>query len=377
MLKQFTKKNVATEKNKGAVADNDSLPNIYREEYFDKLEKPKSAYGLLAVVCLLAVVAGLAATFTYDGFFREQVTTDKTGQKIVVDKQENITVTSEERLKDMAESAGASVAIFYPKATGAGNIFFESAEALGTGIVLTSDGWLVTTKGLINKIGESKYIILANKKAYEAQTTIKDPASNLVFIKLEARDLPVAKLGDADLLVSGQTVYGFIGNYPSAKLASLHVAEVGLKPGTSIVESTEKMSASLLCREGYDASLVGAPIINLAGEVVALINDSNEAVLINYLKPVLDGLLKRSKIERTLLGVNYIDLAAHPQIKAKDGELEMKGAIISGDKNIAAVAKNSPGDKAGLKTGDIIVAIEDETLGAGQSLGEIIQSYSE
>ncbi|HRY63535.1 MAG TPA: S1C family serine protease [Patescibacteria group bacterium] len=383
MLKKFTQTTIGQGKEKAKSPEQlpaqkiTELPKIYQDDSFAKLEKPRGGAGMVAVAVILAILTSLTAVFTYEGFFRETIATDEGGQKIIVDKQENITVTAEERLKDMSESASQSVVNFYRQPTNEGTNFYEASKSLGSGVVLTNDGWLMTSKGLMDKIGTEKYVILAsNAKIYEAQSVVKDPGSDLVFIKIEASDLPVAKLGEARALTSGQTVYGFISNYPSAKLASLHAAEVTTGAGGSIVESTEKMSAALFCREGYEGSLLGAPIINLAGEVVALINSGSEAVPTAYLKPILDGLLKKNKIERALFGAHYINLAAHPKINAKDAELITKGAMISGDKNIAAIVKNSPADKAGLKTGDIIMAVEDERLGADKSLGEIIQTYS-
>ncbi|NMB48365.1 serine protease [Candidatus Kuenenbacteria bacterium] len=381
MFKKFTqtkvgqlenkKENKETGEKKSTAAD--KLPEIYREEYFGRLEKPKSGLSLVVVAVVLAILSSLTAVFVYEGFFREAVVADKSGQKIIVDKQENITVTSEERLADLSEAAGAAVVAFYQKPSATGNHFFEAEQVLGSGLVLTSDGWLVTTTGLLNKIGESKYVVVTNKnKVYEPKSVVEDPGSNLVFVKIEAKDLPVAKIGEAKTMTSGQLVYGFICNYPKVKLASLHVAEVG----APTVESTEKMTAVLWCREGYDESLLGAPIINMAGEALAVVNSKNEAVPMNYLKSILDGLLKKNKIERSVLGVNYISLAAHPKFNLQDGELIARGAMISGDKNIAAVKKGSPAEKAGLKAGDIIIAVGEDSLAADKTLGELIQSYA-
>jgi S1-C subfamily serine protease len=94
-----------------------------------------------------------------------------------------------------------------------------------------------------------------------------------------------------------------------------------------------------------------------------------------YLRTVLDDLLKKNKIERTSLGVNYINLGTHPKIDLQSGEMVSRGAILSGYKNMTAIVKGSQAEKAGLKLGDIIVAVEEDTIGAGESLSEIIQNY--
>jgi len=382
MLKKFTQTNIGQgqekDKKNSQVSEEktNELPKIYQDDGFGKLEKPKSGLSVVTLAVILAIFASLTAVFAYEGFFRETIVMDKTGQNIIVDKQENITVTTEERIKELGESASKSVVSFYQKPTGAGSNFYEDSETLGSGVILTNDGWLMTSKGLMNKIGTDEYIILvSNAKIYEAKSVINDPGSDLVFIKIEAKDLPVTKIGEAMKLSSGQTVYGFIANYPNAKLASLHIASVTNNNQENIVESTEKMSVAVFCREGYDPSLIGAPIINLAGEVVAMINNGSEAIPAEYLRTVLDDLLKKNKIERTNLGVNYINLSSHPKINLTTGELLNKGALLSGYKNMTAIVKGSPAEKAGLKLGDIIVAIEDDMIGVEKSLGEIIQNY--
>lgn len=378
MLEKFTKKSLKQSGNKFNIKNNsikaDELPKIYEAET-NKLEQPKSHYGLVIVSCVLATVLSLTAVFVYEGFFKETATTDKNGQKIIVDKQENITVMAEERIASLGETASQPVVNFYKKPTEASGYFYDEGETFGSGVILTSDGWLMTTKGLLEKIGAEKYIILiGNLGAHEPKTVLKDPGSDLVFIKIETKDLPVAKLGETNKLSSGQEVFGFIASYPKAKLASLHIAKIGTGISDTIVESTEKMSTAVFCREGYDVSLFGAPIINLAGETVALINNQNEAVPIDQAKPILENILKKNEVERAYLGVSYISLPSHPKIDLKTGELLGRGALLSGYKNKTAVAKGSPGEKAGLKSGDIILSVEDESVGI-KTLGEIIQTY--
>ena len=378
MLEKFTKKSLKQTGSKSSAQNSpakaDELPKIYAGET-DKLEQPKNHYGLVVLSCLLATILSLTAVFIYEGFFKKTAADDKNGQKIIIDKQENITVTAEERINDLGETASQAVVNFYKKPTDAGGYFYEESEAFGSGVILTSDGWLITTKGLLEKIGGEKYIVLtANLSAHEPKSVLQDPGSDLVFIKIEAKDLPVAKLGETNKLSSGQEVFGFIASCPKSKLASLHIAKIGTGASETIVESTEELSTAVFCREGYDASLFGAPVINLAGETVALVHNQSEAVPIDYAKPILENILKKNEIERAYLGVGYISLSAHPKINLKTGELLGRGALLSGYKNKTAVAKGSPAEKAGFKSGDIILAVEDESVGL-KTLGEIIQTY--
>lgn len=377
MLNNFTHKKIGKEKS-GELPKNgaEKLPEIYKAEAEEQLEKPRGGYGMIVLACFLATAFSLAAIFVYDGFFREPMGGGVAGQRVIVDKQENITVTFEERLGYLNEQASQVVVSFYKKPTETSGYFFETAESFGGGVVITNDGWVATSKGLLAKIGKEKYIILTNnQKVFEVESVVLDPGSDLAFVKIDGRDLPVAKFGETKNVVSGQELYGIIKDFPKSRMASLHVAEVDLKNGNEIIESTEKMNLVVFCQEGYDMSLLGAPLINISGEVIAIVNNQSEAVPMAYTKTILDGLLKKNKITRTSLGVNYINLAKHPKIDSKTGELVSRGALLSGYKNVTAVVKNSQAEKAGLKSGDIIISVEENTLGEKESLGEIIQNY--
>ena len=76
-----------------------------------------------------------------------------------------------------------------------------------------------------------------------------------------------------------------------------------------------------------------------------------------------------------MLGVRYINLAKYPRV-GSDGEIRDKGALLSGFKNLTAVAKGSPADKAGLQVGDIIVMVEDELVNGKKTLTQMIQEYN-
>lgn len=116
-------------------------------------------------------------------------------------------------------------------------------------------------------------------------------------------------------------------------------------------------------------------MVNLSGEIMAIVLDTKYALPTEYLIPIMGGIIKND-IKRPELGVNYINLAKYPKVNPKTGEMRDHGALLSGYKNLLAVKRGSPADKAGLQVGDIILQVEDELVNGKKTLTQMIQEYS-
>ena len=125
----------------------------------------------------------------------------------------------------------------------------------------------------------------------------------------------------------------------------------------------------------------GGPLVNAAGEVIGINtayasqgNNVGFAIPINSVKGIMAGVLKDGKFERAVLGVHYQTIT--PLI-AKEKKLDVTaGAYVKGSNNVSAVIKGSAGDKAGIKDGDIITAVNGTKIGTAGSLGSLIGEYA-
>jgi len=384
MSKKFTLKPIKTLVTKTAGQTELTSANEVSQEKFDDfykhnggsvIEKPKVGPGIWGLVILVSILFGFGSALLYNFLFNNNP--GATGnQNVVIDKKENVTVTSEEQLAAIAENINPVMVNFYDDSTDVSGPFYQDIYSLGSGFILTSNGWLVTTQSVLDKIAGKDFVVLtADYKVYRVEKTLTDPISAVVFMKITANDLPVAKLGEISSAHSGQKVYGFIANYPEAKIASLHLADLQATTLDDVVDSTEKFAHFVTAREGYDPSLAGAPIVNLAGEIVAIIADQQTAIPTQYLTTAIADLSKKDKIDRAYFGVHYINLAKYPKIDRATAVMRDNGALLSGYKNLLAVAKGSPADKAGLQVGDIITMIEDEPVNGRVTLTQMIQEY--
>lgn len=252
----------------------------------------------------------------------------------------------------------------------------------GKGVILTSDGWILTTKStfgdLKEKALEEKYLIITSTgKSYEVKEFILDKVSDIVFLKVEAEDLPVIQIGSREKLEVGQTIATFDDSgIVTTKIASLNY-ETPFLEKKDLIKSSEKFSKFIFLEDPIFEK-GGNPLINSEGEVVGLLafEGARVAIPIDYIKSAFVDILKYKKIKRTFLGVNYIDLAS---IRLKENATVglKKGALLYENKDlkIKATIPKSPAEAAGLKAGDIILKIDKEELSSTRDLTELIQEY--
>jgi len=378
-LKKFTTKSINTPPETGHNSAGKEKTTEQFDEFYNNQKqiiiKPHGGYSRWILIILVTIFFSFITIFTYDIFLKTEMPTNSE-QQVIIERQEDITIIADERLTQLEEQINPIIVNFYLKPNDSSGSFYQDIYSFGSGFILTSDGWLVTTQSVMDKIDKENYIILThNYEIYETEKIVYDPISPLVFIKIKATNLPVAKFGKITESFSGQNVFGFIASYPKAKNATLHLADLQASTLDDVVASTEEFSHFVSCREGYDVSLIGAPIINMAGEVIAIINNSQTAIPIDYFTKIINNLGKTGTIDRVYFGINYINLSKYPKIDTTSQEILDRGALLSGYKNLLAVEKLSPADKAGLQVGDIILMVEDETVNGHKTLTAIIQDY--
>lgn len=254
----------------------------------------------------------------------------------------------------------------------------------GSGFIVSADGLIVTNKHVVSDSSASYTVFMSNGKKYQASVLATSPVQDLALIKIQASDLPVAKLGDSDSIRIGQTAIA-IGN-PLGELAN--TVSVGVVSGLARnVVASDSLGASELL-EGViqtDAAInpgnSGGPLVNLRGEVIAIntaiVSDANGlgfAIPINNVKRDIRSALQTGKIIVPFMGVRYVTIN---EAVAKQENLSVNyGALIRSSSNAEGVVPGSPAAKAGLQEGDIILSIDGRDLTPEESLVSRIQKYS-
>jgi len=229
-------------------------------------------------------------------------------------------------------------------------------KSLGSGFIISKDGYLFTNYHVIDKADEI-LVRLSDEKEYKAEVIGKDKNTDIALLKIEPENsLPVATLGVSEALRVGDWVVA-IGNpfglsqTVTAGIVSAKGRVIGAGPYDNFIQT--------------DASInpgnSGGPLFNLEGEVVgintAIIAQGQGigfAIPIDMAKQILSQLKTKGKVVRGWLGVSVQDITEEI---AKELNIESReGALVSD------VFEGDPAEKAGIKTGDVIVEIEGEKI---------------
>jgi serine protease Do len=229
------------------------------------------------------------------------------------------------------------------------------AQGLGSGAIFDARGYILTNNHVVQGAQQIR-VTLPDGRAFPGKLIGADPITDLAVVKIEARDLPVAQLGDSAKLEVGETVIA-IGN------------PLGLEGGPTVTVGVVSALARSIEDPGgptlhdliqTDAAInpgnSGGPLIRMTGEVIgvntAIIQGAQGigfAISINSAKPIVQELLAHGRIVRPVIGI--VPVSVTPQIAAAY-ELPVDRGVL-----IAKLDPRGPAARAGMRAGDIIVAI--------------------
>jgi len=224
-------------------------------------------------------------------------------------------------------------------------------KSLGSGFLISRDGYIVTNDHVVRD-AESIQVKLSNDKVYDAKVIGGDHKSDIAVIKINAADLPAAVLGDSDKLEVGQWAIA-IGN-PFGLDRTMTVG---------VISATGRSNMGIEIYENFiqtDASInpgnSGGPLLNVYGEVIG-INTAivaagqgiGFAIPISMAKPILAQLIQKGSVSRGYMGVTIQPVTE--ELAQSFGLKQAKGALVND------VIKGGPADKAGIRQGDIITAL--------------------
>ena len=268
----------------------------------------------------------------------------------------------------------------------------ERGTALGSGVIYDKDGHIITNNHVV--AGAAKIqVTLADGRVYDADTTGTDPATDLAVIQLkDAPDnLTVAQLGDSDKLTTGQDVMA-IGN------------PLGLSSTvtTGIISALDRPVVNSQGEDGSGGRSSSSAVYTNAIQIDAAINPGNSGGPLFDEKGRVIGITSSiATMGRSgggeggsgsigigfAIPVKLADKVAKQLIKSGAAThaylgvtLDTDGATADGEKRagakITSVESGSPADKAGLKTNDVVVAIDGKTTAQGSALTGYVRQYS-
>src|SRR3972149_3172638 len=218
---------------------------------------------------------------------------------------------------------------------------------VGSGIILTADGFILTTQHVIEQAAEIEVQLMDDRK-FPAKVVGKDARTDLALLKVEAAGLPVLPLGDSDKLEVGELVLAIGNPFGLEHSVSLGIVSRKGRALGSAGTFTDYIQTDASVNPGNS----GGPLLNLRGEVIGI----NTAVIpnrqvafaipINLAKSLLPELQARGRIAWGFLGVSIQDVTQ--ELAKAMGVPEVKGALVN---NVLA---GQPAEAAGMRGGGSI-----------------------
>jgi serine protease Do len=232
----------------------------------------------------------------------------------------------------------------------------QKRKSLGSGFIVSPDGFILTNNHVVEK-AEEVTVTLLDKEEFKAKVVGTDPKIDIALIKIDAkRKLPYVTLGDSDKLDVGEWVVA-IGN----PFALGHTVTAGIVSAKGRIIGSGPYDDFIQTDASINPGNSGGPLFNLKGEVVGI----NTAIMqggqgigfatpIQLAKSVLEQLKDKGKVTRGWLGV-YIQKLT-PEAAENLGISGRHGALVSD------VTSGGPAEKAGIRTGDVIVGFNGKEI---------------
>lgn len=247
------------------------------------------------------------------------------------------------------------------------------AQALGSGVIARSDGYIITNNHVIDG-ADALEVKLYDGTFYDAEVVGTDPNSDLAVIKVDAANLPAIRLGEIDNVKVGQWTMAFgsplsedLGNTVTAGIVS------ALGRTSTNLSSLNIFAAFIQTDAAINPGNSGGPLVNLKGELIGINSaiysrtGGNQgigfAIPVDVVRNVTDQLIETGAVERGNLGVYFEGVST---------SLSEALEVPRGAAQVTRVLENSAAENAGLKTGDIIIAVDGFTLQDPNQLRTII-----
>jgi serine protease Do len=255
---------------------------------------------------------------------------------------------------------------FFGDQFGGGKPHAEREQALGSGVIVTSDGTILTNNHVIDGASDIK-VQLSDKREFQAKLVGADPKSDVAVLKIQAKDLPTLPVGDSRQLNVGDLIFAIGDPFGIGETATMGIVSATGRGQLGIEDYENFIQTDAAINPGNSGGAMIDIHGNLVGINTAILSHGsggNEgvgfAIPMSMVKPVMDQILEHGKVIRGYLGVYIQDIT--PEI-AKAFNYNQSGGALVGD-----VTPNTPGARAGLKKGDVIVKLDGQPVNSANDL---------
>lgn len=281
---------------------------------------------------------------------------------------------------DMIEETTEKV-VGISKLKNTGSSIFSSNEendlGLGTGFVVTADGYIVSNSHVTGEKYSKCYVTLENGNNYEGTVAWSDTDLDLSIVKINSKNLPYVSLGDSSSIRVGETVYA-IGNPIGFEFRRTVTSGIISAKNRTIKIEEENKTSYMTDLIQTDATInpgnSGGPLIYPNGDVIGIntvkistAEGIGFAIPINIIKPIIESFKKTGTFEEATIGIYAYDKEVIPYLNSSYNTINFDTGIY-----VEQITKNGPADNTELKEGDIITNIDGKELNTMNDLREYI-----
>ena len=252
----------------------------------------------------------------------------------------------------------------------------RTREGFGSGVIISADGYIVTNNHVIDG-ADSIIVTLNDSRQFDATLVGTDPTTDIALLKVDAAELPTVVFGESDALKVGEWVLAvgnpfMLNSTVTAGIVSAKARALGMGSGQQLgIESFIQTDAAV------NPGNSGGALVNTAGELVG-INTAIYSQTGNYagysfavpssiVQKVVADLRQYGTVQRALLGIEIRNVDA---ALAKEKSLSVSEGVY-----VARVSENSAADAAGIRTGDVVTAIDGSAVRTVAQLQEQVARH--
>lgn len=256
----------------------------------------------------------------------------------------------------------------------------REVRAGGSGVLISSDGYIVTNHHVVDKATKLK-VKLYDGRTLPAKLIGTDPTTEVALIKIEGSGFPTLAFGDSNALRLGEWVLAIGSPFDlqstiTAGIVSAKSRNLGAIPNQYRVESFIQTDAAV------NPGNSGGALVNTAGELVGIntLIKSQTGTYMGYsfaipssiVKKVVVDLKEYGVVQRALLGVTYLEVNEEfVEQMGEENDIHEPGGVY-----VAEVSEEGAAKAAGIRKGDVITVIDGTVLGPSTNLSEIMARYS-
>lgn len=255
----------------------------------------------------------------------------------------------------------------------------------GTGFIISSDGLVLTNRHVVTDVDAEYEVSMSDGATYTAEVLARDLILDIAVLKIQAENLPVARLGSSEKIEIGETVIAIgdaLSEYQNTVTKGV-ISGIGRRViAADGFGSSEIIEEALQTDAAINPGNSGGPLINIDGEVIGVntaVNRSGQsigfAIPIDAIKIVIESVREHGRIVRPWLGVRYVLL--DEEYARLSGVTIASGALIvrGNTPNQVAVVPESPAEDAGIIENDILLEMNGEKITIKNPLSRVISRH--